>query len=194
MFLIMAILLQFDTRGIDLARQFIFEAPVDGHAAELRPVLFEACKVMECQFPEYDAWLADSEENDGNRRWAANFKQFLGVAESGTGDDRVRYPLAKVSLYGPDDRVTTKIVARVVTWPGSTPIVERWVGIGVTDSAKVRSQIEMFFEKHAVRTLVLMQGRNMGCPHEAGMDFPSGQDCPFCPYWKGMQGTGTEST
>jgi hypothetical protein len=32
--------------------------------------------------------------------------------------------------------------------------------------------------------------RNMGCPHEEGKDFPVGGDCPFCPYWKGKQGSG----
>jgi hypothetical protein len=194
LFLIMAILHQFDSRAIDLARHFIFEAPVDGHSAELRPVLFNACKVMERRFPEYDAWLADSRENDGNRRREANLKQLLPVTESRSGDERIRYPVAKVALFGPDDRVTTKIVASVVSWPGEPPVVQSWMGTGVMDSPKVRSQIEMFFEKRAVRTLVLMQGWcNMGCPHEAAMDFPAGQDCPFCPYWKGRQATGAET-
>lgn len=30
---------------------------------------------------------------------------------------------------------------------------------------------------------------NIGCPHEEGEDFPSGEDCPFCPFWKGKQGS-----
>ena len=29
----------------------------------------------------------------------------------------------------------------------------------------------------------------MGCPHEEGEDFPEGEDCPFCPFWKGKQGS-----
>jgi hypothetical protein len=29
----------------------------------------------------------------------------------------------------------------------------------------------------------------MGCPHEEGEDFPVGEDCPFCPFWKGKQGS-----
>ena len=30
---------------------------------------------------------------------------------------------------------------------------------------------------------------NMGCPHEEGEDFPDGEDCPFCPFWAGKQGS-----
>jgi hypothetical protein len=33
-----------------------------------------------------------------------------------------------------------------------------------------------------------MSDGNMGCPHEEGLDFPVGEDCPFCPFWKGKQG------
>ncbi len=27
----------------------------------------------------------------------------------------------------------------------------------------------------------------IGCPHEEGADFPSGQECPYCPFWHGKQ-------
>jgi len=26
-------------------------------------------------------------------------------------------------------------------------------------------------------------------PYEEGEDFPPGEDCPFCPFWKGKQGS-----
>jgi hypothetical protein len=28
----------------------------------------------------------------------------------------------------------------------------------------------------------------IGCPHEEGIDFPEGQECPYCPFWRGKQG------
>ena len=28
----------------------------------------------------------------------------------------------------------------------------------------------------------------VGCPHEEGIDFPLGGDCPLCPFWNGKQG------
>ena len=34
----------------------------------------------------------------------------------------------------------------------------------------------------------------MGCPHEEGEDFPLGEDCPFCPFWKGKQGSNRQGS
>jgi hypothetical protein len=30
---------------------------------------------------------------------------------------------------------------------------------------------------------VVMTGGIVGCPHEEGIDYPLGEDCPHCPYW-----------
>jgi len=27
----------------------------------------------------------------------------------------------------------------------------------------------------------------IGCPHEEGIDFPVGEGCPYCPFWRGKQ-------
>lgn len=45
-----------------------------------------------------------------------------------------------------------------------------------------------FFRQHGVRTVAMSKG-NMGCPHEEMLDLPLGEDCPFCPFWKGKQGS-----
>ena len=42
--------------------------------------------------------------------------------------------------------------------------------------------------QHGVKQVAMSRG-NMGCPHEEGEDFPHGEDCPFCPFWKGKQGS-----
>jgi hypothetical protein len=99
------------------------------------------------------------------------------------------YPIGTVALYGPDDKTTTKIVAGVITHEDAEPIIERWVGTNVKDNPKVRKGIEAFFAKHQVKSAAATDG-NIGCPHEEGEDFPVGGDCPFCPYWKGKQGSG----
>jgi hypothetical protein len=67
-------------------------------------------------------------------------------------------------------------------------IIERWVGTEVKESPKVQREIQEFFAKHGVKS-VAATDRNMGCPHEEGEDFPEGEDCPFCPFWKGKQGS-----
>lgn len=98
------------------------------------------------------------------------------------------YPIGTIALYGPDDKTTTKIVAGVIFDEDAEPLIERWVGTGVKDDAKAQKRIEEFFAKHGVKSVVAID-QNMGCPHEEGEDFPEGDDCPFCPYWKGKQGS-----
>ena len=94
-----------------------------------------------------------------------------------------------VALYGPNDKVTTKIVAGVIVAEGVEAIIERWVGTGVQENPKVRKEIEEFFALHDVKSVAVSDG-NMGCPHEEGEDFSVGEACPFCPFWIGKQGSG----
>ena len=100
-----------------------------------------------------------------------------------------QFPIGTVAFYGPDDKVTTKIAAGVIVAEGADPIIERWVGTGVQENPKVQAELKAFFAQHGVKSVVVSDG-NMGCPHEESEDFPEGEDCPFCPYWKGKQGSG----
>jgi hypothetical protein len=103
-----------------------------------------------------------------------------------------KFPLGTLCLYGPDDKVTTKLVAAVITRLGAEPILERWVGTGVKNDPKVVEQIKQLFLRNHVKKVVMTDG-NLGCPHEEGEDFPRGGDCPFCPFWSGKQGTGRKT-
>ena len=58
---------------------------------------------------------------------------------------------------------------------------------------KVQQELKDFFLQHGVKSVAMSQG-NMGCPHEEGEDFSHGEDCPFCPFWKGKQGSRANST
>ena len=66
--LLQSILFNFCTEGIDLARQFILETPLDPDVLEVRSTLLTACKLMGERFPEFDAWLKDSENDEEFRR------------------------------------------------------------------------------------------------------------------------------
>lgn len=101
-------------------------------------------------------------------------------------DEPPEFPIGTIALYGPDDMTTTKIVAAVVSDPDAEPIIERWVGARVTENEKVQRAIEEFFDKNSVKSIAAAE-TNLGCPHEEGEDFPVGEDCPFCPFWKGRQ-------
>jgi hypothetical protein len=98
------------------------------------------------------------------------------------------YPLGTVAMYGPDDTSTTKIAAGVILHATAEPIMMRWVASDVTTNPKVQQEMKDFFLQHGVKSVAMGEG-NMGCPHEEGEDFPHGEDCPFCPFWKGKQGS-----
>lgn len=98
------------------------------------------------------------------------------------------YPIGTVAMYGPDDKTTTKIAAGVILHDGAEAIIKRWVATDVTTNPKVQQEMKNFFHQHGVESVAVSEG-NMGCPHEEGLDFPHGEDCPFCPFWKGKQGS-----
>ncbi len=101
---------------------------------------------------------------------------------------RPEYPMGTMAFYGPNDKTTTKIAAGVFTRENSEAIIKRWVATDVTTSPKIQREILEFFKEHGVKSVAMSDG-NMGCPHEEGEDFPDGEDCPFCPFWKGKQGS-----
>ena len=118
--------------------------------------------------------------------------QWNAAIEEYNGKHRVHepleFPIGTVALYGPDDQRTTKIVAGVILNENAEPILKRWIGTKVTEDPKIQNELKDFFDRHGV-TSVAAADQNMGCPHEEGEDFPVGEDCPFCPYWKGRQGS-----
>jgi hypothetical protein len=100
-----------------------------------------------------------------------------------------KFPVGTVCYYGPDDKTTTKIAAGVVLREGDGPaFLERFVGTDVARDPEVAGRVKAFFARQGVKSVVVTDG-NLGCPHEEGPDFPVGQDCPFCPFWAGKQGT-----
>ena len=254
--LLQSVLFNFSTEGIEPARHFILNTPLDPDVLEVRSALLTACKLMGKRFPEFAVWLEDSKnDKEFRRKWyeanpvpddeeeedfdEEDFEQddyqepepppltivrrerigrndpcpcgsgkklknccngknqaeketdpYHSTAMSGAipGKSKPKYPIGTMALYGPNDAITTKIVAGVIERDGADPILERWMGTNITDSPKVKRQIQEFFQQHGVKSMVATD-RNIGCPHEEGEDFPRGEDCPFCPFWKGKQGS-----
>lgn len=118
--------------------------------------------------------------------WQSKIEEYYRTQ---TGDSSGEFPLGTIALYGPDDKHTTKIVAGVFLHSSADPILERFVGSNILRDSKVRAAIKAIFTKYKVKKVV-HSGGNIGCPHEEGEDFPTGEDCPFCPYWRGKQGSG----
>jgi hypothetical protein len=99
-----------------------------------------------------------------------------------------KYPIATVAHYGPDDRTTTKIAVGIVNQHNTVLALERWAGPDVVKNPEIAAQIQSFIVLHGAKSVIITDGV-IGCPHEEGLDFPEGEDCPFCPFWEVKQGS-----
>jgi hypothetical protein len=48
----------------------------------------------------------------------------------------------------------------------------------------VIAEIAAFLRENEVKSVVMVDAI-IGCPHEEGIDYPVGEACPECSYWKG---------
>jgi hypothetical protein len=83
----------------------------------------------------------------------------------GTGDleagQQPQYPIGTVAMYGPDDKITTKIAAAVILHDGAEPIMKRWVATDVTTNPKVQQELKDFFLQHGVKQVAMSQGNGL---------------------------------
>lgn len=96
------------------------------------------------------------------------------------------YPLATVIYYGPDDETAAKVVVGVIPFEGAdASALKRWINedSDIRSDHAVSEEIVTFIKKKKVRSVVIAD-RIMGCPHEEGVDYPDGETCPKCPYWR----------
>jgi len=90
-----------------------------------------------------------------------------------------------IAQYGPDDKTVTKVVATVFRHPGDRGgKMTRWVGTGITESPRFRAELLELIKKAEVRQILLTRGV-IGCIHEEGKDYPDGEACPICRFWRG---------
>jgi len=98
-----------------------------------------------------------------------------------------KLPVVTVAYYGPDDKTATKVAVGLVKEWGKGPAeLKRWWGQDVARDPAIQRQVADFIASHRARSVVVTEGI-IGCPHEEGIDFPSGQECPYCPFWHGKQ-------
>jgi hypothetical protein len=95
------------------------------------------------------------------------------------------YPVATIAFYGPNDTHATKVAVGILTAEGADPdTLGRWVvedGDVRTDPA-VSDEILELIHRYGAKSVV-MTDQIIGCPHEAGVDYPEGGVCPQCPFW-----------
>lgn len=99
----------------------------------------------------------------------------------------VRGPVGTIAFYGPDNRHASKVAVGVTSEPGAeVSELQRWFEdrLDVRVDPNIGREVAAFLRRHGVRTVVVAEGI-IGCPHEEGVDYPEGQDCPECPFWQG---------
>jgi hypothetical protein len=99
------------------------------------------------------------------------------------------YPVATITLYGPDDTRATKLTVGIVQAENADVAdLRRWFseGIDVRNDAAVALKVLAFIEAAGSRSVV-MTDRIIGCPHEEGIDYP-GSTCPTLAGWERRTG------
>ncbi|MGC2625728.1 MAG: hypothetical protein WA269_02740 [Candidatus Udaeobacter sp.] len=95
-------------------------------------------------------------------------------------------PRATLAFYGPDNTRASKAVLGIFLHDDGEAIIHRYL----SDDADARYKIDIQesilarLREHNVRSLIMME-EIFGCPHEEGVDYPEGEPCPQCPFWKG---------
>ncbi|HIJ64769.1 MAG TPA: hypothetical protein HPP77_02375 [Candidatus Hydrogenedentes bacterium] len=95
------------------------------------------------------------------------------------------HPIATVAYYGPDNRIATKVAVGIVTDESSeVSALKRWFSeaADIRQDAGIAAEIVTFIRQHGAKSVVVTD-RIIGCPHEAGKDYPEGSTCPQCPFW-----------
>lgn len=104
------------------------------------------------------------------------------------GRGNLGYPVATIAFYGPDDLRASKLVISIV--PSDNPddgLIEqkKWFSDSTDlryDGKLAREALDLI-AKHGAKS-VAMPATIIGCPHEEGTDYPSGEACPQCAFWK----------
>jgi hypothetical protein len=97
------------------------------------------------------------------------------------------HPMVTVAFYGPTNEVASKVVVALILEADADPVsLER----AFSHEGDVRADLAAMTQVHAfVRThnptTVGMPNVIIGCPHEEGIDYPEGTECPQCPFWRG---------
>jgi hypothetical protein len=63
------------------------------------------------------------------------------------------------------------------------PIIREWSGEDIAEDVEAAREITQFIENHHIARVVTSEWV-LSCPHEEGVDYPAGEDCPYCPDWQ----------
>jgi len=95
--LLRAVLMNFATEGIEPARQYILNTPLDPDVLDVRSALLVACKLLGERFPEFDAWLEDStHDREFRAKWRKEHSGGEEEIEVGEEQEVIEPPVSMV--------------------------------------------------------------------------------------------------
>ncbi len=97
------------------------------------------------------------------------------------------YPVATIAFYGPTADRASKVAVGIVEQEGKEPeILQTWHSEerDIRQDYEIGHEIVQFIRAHNALSVALVD-RIIGCPHQEGIDYPEGEVCPECPYWRG---------
>lgn len=97
------------------------------------------------------------------------------------------YPVASLAWYGADNKTATKLVCGVVLNEGDKEVsaMKKWHSkTEIRKSESILAEVLVFIKENQVKTVSMIDSI-IGCPHQEGVDYPTGSHCPECTYWIG---------
>lgn len=96
--------------------------------------------------------------------------------------DNETYPLATLTYHGPDPFTASKISVGIIKSEEETPILRHWEGQDIAEDEEVALEITRYLQEQGVERVITSESV-MSCPHEEGIDYPEGEECPYCEFW-----------
>jgi hypothetical protein len=95
---------------------------------------------------------------------------------------------ATIAFYGPNDQLATKAVVGILDKRKELKEMRKWFSAtsDLRDDATIRQEMVTFIKSHHVEHATATENV-IGCPHEEGTDYPMGEACPLCDFWRGRQ-------
>lgn len=95
------------------------------------------------------------------------------------------YPVATVALYGPTNKVATKLACGIIKTTGAEPdAMKKWTSNSdIRKSETILGEVLAFIDENEVCSVAMVE-EIIGCPHEEGIDYPEGKSCPQCKFWQ----------
>ena len=117
-------------------------------------------------------------KNSSNQELAAlRVERFKKLVE-----ENKTYPLATITYHGPSPEIASKIIVGILGGKDQTPVVREWSGDDIAEDVNAAREISLFIKDHNVARVITSEWI-LSCPHEEGVDYPAGENCPNCPDW-----------